>query len=90
MVKTVRKAEKAVGKVSYEPTKKQIEGRVFSRSLYVVENIKKGDIITENNVKSIRPGYGLHPMYLSKIIGKKSICDIAKGERFNFDLIEKF
>jgi pseudaminic acid synthase len=54
MVKAVREAEKAVGQVSYEPTEKQIKGRAFSRSLYVVKDIKKGEIISEENVRSIR------------------------------------
>lgn len=83
MVKAVREAEKAVGQVSYEPTQKQIKGRAFSRSLYVVKDIKKGEIISEENVRSIRPGFGLHPKHLSRLIGKKSLNDYQKGERLN-------
>ena len=89
MVKAVREAEKAVGVVSYEPTEKQIKGRVFSRSLYVIKDIKKGEIITEENVRSIRPGFGLHPKYLDRILGQKSIVNLNKGMRFNLNYINK-
>lgn len=88
MVKSVRQAEKAIGKVNYELTDKQHESRKFSRSLYVVKNVKKGDYISKNNVKSIRPGYGLHPKYLSKIIGKKYKVDARKGDRLQLDMID--
>ena len=83
MVKAVREAEKAVGKVSYELTEKQIKGKEFSRSLYVVKDIKKGDIITEENVKSIRPGFGMHPKFLKDFIGKPFQRDFNFGDQFN-------
>lgn len=79
MVKAVREAEKSIGKVDYELTKKQIEGRDFSRSLYVVKDIKAGEAITEENVKSIRPGFGLHPKYLKEILGKKTNKKLERG-----------
>jgi len=82
MAKAVRDAEKAIGEVSYEPTKKQIEGRAFSRSLYVVKDVKKGDIITEDNVRSIRPGFGLHPKHLKEYLGKPSHRAYSAGSRF--------
>jgi pseudaminic acid synthase len=82
MVKAVREAEKAVGIVSYEPTEKQLKGRAFSRSLYVVNDIKKGEVITEENVRSIRPGFGMHPKFFHKILGSKAHRDYKKGERF--------
>tara|TARA_B100001093_G_scaffold296355_1_gene282562 strand:- start:425 stop:1489 length:1065 start_codon:yes stop_codon:yes gene_type:complete len=88
MVKSIREAEKSIGKINFELTKKQKKGRNFSRSLYVVEDVKKGDIITEKNVKSIRPGFGLHPKYLPEILGGKFVKDTEKGERFNLNLIE--
>lgn len=88
MVKAVREAEAAIGVVDYTLTEKQAEGKDFSRSLYVVEDIKTGEIITERNVRSIRPGFGLHPKYYSEILGKKAIVDIEKGSRFVFQLIE--
>ena len=79
MVRDVRMAEAAVGKVSYELTEKQMSGRCFARSLYVAENMKAGDIITEKNVRSVRPGYGLHPMLFSEILGKRVKTDLRKG-----------
>jgi len=81
MVIAVREAEKAVGKVSYELTEKQIKGKDFSRSLYVVRDIKKGEVITEDNVRSIRPGFGLHPKHLAEVLGKLASKDIERGCR---------
>ena len=88
MVNSVRQAESAIGKVDYTLSEKQKISRAHSRSLYVVTNIKAGDIFTEENVKSIRPGFGLHPKFYKEILGKKAILDIEKGTRFSFDLIE--
>jgi pseudaminic acid synthase len=88
MVKAIREAEKAIGVVDYTLTEKQAKGKDFSRSLYVVQDIKAGEIITKENVRSIRPGFGLHPKYYNEILGKKAIVDIEKGSRFVFQLIE--
>ena len=87
MVKDIRTVESAIGQVNYEPTDKMKAGRAFSRSLYVAENMKKGEVITEINVRSVRPGYGLHPKYLPEILGKKVNRDIEKGTRFTFELL---
>ena len=81
MVKAVRDAELAIGIVDYTLTEKQISGRNFSRSLYVTEDIEKGELITELNVRSIRPGFGMHPKYLPEILGKKACSNLKKGER---------
>lgn len=83
MVKAVRDAEKAIGTIDYNLTQKQIDGRVFTRSLYAVEDIAEGEIITENNVKSVRPGFGAHPKELKNIIGKPSQRNFQKGDRFS-------
>jgi pseudaminic acid synthase len=88
MVEAIREVEKALGKVSYELTKKMKKGREFSRSLFVVKDVKAGEVFTEENVKSIRPGYGLHPKFLKDIIGKKARKDIRKGTPLGWDLIE--
>lgn len=88
MVKAVRKAERAIGIVNYELNEKQIKAKDFSRSLYVVDKIKAGQLITEKNVRSIRPGFGLHPKYLESILGKKAIKDLEKGDAFSKDMIE--
>lgn len=82
MVKAVREAEKAIGKVDYTPTEKQIKGRAFSRSLYVVKDIKKGELITEEHVRSIRPGYGGHPKHYKDFIGTIAPKNLKKGSRF--------
>lgn len=87
MVDSIRKVEKALGKVSYELSPKIQKSREFSRSLFVVEDIKKGEIITENNVKSIRPAFGLSPKFLPEILGKKSKVDIKRGIPFSWDFI---
>jgi pseudaminic acid synthase len=87
MVKSVREAEKSVGVVNYHLTDKQEKGKDFSRSLYVVENIIAGELFTEKNIRSIRPGFGLHPKYFSQILGKKATTDISKGSRLNLNMV---
>ncbi len=84
MVKAVREAEKAIGVVDYTLTEKQKQGRDFSRSLYVVEDIKAGEVITSKNVRSIRPGFGIHPKYLKEILGREVKMDLEKGIALEF------
>lgn len=84
MVKAVREAESAIGKVDYTLTEKQRKGKAFSRSLYIVENIKKGEILTNENVKSIRPGFGLHPKFLKDILGKSVSDNLERGDRLDY------
>ncbi|MBO5627799.1 MAG: pseudaminic acid synthase [Aeriscardovia sp.] len=87
MVENVRNVEKALGSVNYPTDPSKIEGRGGCRSLYVAENVKAGDVITEKNVRSVRPGYGLHPKYLPEILGKKVNRDLERGDRFSMDFI---
>lgn len=87
MVKAVREAESAIGVVDYTLTEKQAKGRDFSRSLYVSENIKAGEVITKFNVRSVRPGFGLHPKYLNDILGKVIIIDLKKGDPLKLEYI---
>ena len=89
MVKSIREAELAIGKVDYALTEKQKKGKEFSRSLYVVQDAIAGEIITEAKVRSIRPGFGLHPKYLNAILGKRFNREVKKGERFTIELIVK-
>ncbi|MBK5209059.1 MAG: pseudaminic acid synthase [Flavobacteriaceae bacterium] len=81
MVKAVREAEKAIGVVDYTLTDKQVKGKDYCRSLYIVENIKAGEAVTEKNIRSIRPGFGMHPKHYNKIIGQKFNQDLEKGSR---------
>jgi len=89
MVENVRNVEKALGSVCYPTDPSKIDGRGGCRSLYVAEDMKAGDIVTEKNVKSVRPGYGLHPKYLPEILGKRVNRDLEKGERFYLSFIEQ-
>jgi len=88
MVRAVREVEKAMGRVSYELTERQKRSRQFARSLFVVRDIKKGEILTEEKVRSIRPGCGLHPKYLKDVVGKKAKFDIEAGTPLSWDMIE--
>lgn len=87
LVDNVRVVEKSLGKVSYEMTPKIIKNREFSRSLFVVEDMKAGEIFTERNLRSIRPGFGLHTRYLSIVLGKKAHTDIKRGTPLKFEMI---
>ena len=88
MVKAIREAEVAVGTTSYELSPKQVAGKDFSRSLYVAEAINKGEIITESSIRSVRPGFSLHPKHLPEILGKKATRDLKKGERISLSDFE--
>ena len=88
MVDSIRNVEKALGDVNYELSDKIKSNRDFSRSLFVVEDMGKGDIITLDNVRSIRPGFGLHPKFLNKILGKKVNKDLNKGTPFELKFID--
>ncbi len=88
MVDDIRMVEKALGKVCYELTYKQKKSREHSRSLFVVQDMKQGDIITPENVRSIRPAFGMHTKYYEEILGKTVNQDIEKGTPMSFDLIE--
>lgn len=79
MVETIRTVEKAVGEPSYGPSEGEKNSLVFRRSLFVVEEMKSGEEFTEKNVRSIRPGYGLHTRHLDEVIGKRASQDIARG-----------
>lgn len=88
MVRSVREAEVAVGEIDYELTEKQQKGRDFSRSLYIVKDVKKGDFVTQENVRSIRPGFGMHPKFLKNILNQKFRFDLEEGTALDFKLIE--
>lgn len=89
MVTAVREAEMAIGNVDYSLQGKQVSGREFARSLYIVRDSLQGELITEENVRSVRPGYGMHPKYLKDIVGKKFSRAVQKGERMSPDLVSE-
>jgi len=84
MIKAIRDTEKLLGKVDYSMTEKKKKSRQFSRSLYVAKDIKKGEKFTEENIRSVRPGYGMHPKYLSNILGEIADRDYVFGDRFEY------
>lgn len=80
MVEAVREAESALGNGSLELNEKTLKNRTFARSLYASKGIKKGEIFSEENVKSVRPSFGLHPKFYQEILGKKATRDIEFGD----------
>ncbi|SNS56227.1 N-acetylneuraminate synthase [Ekhidna lutea] len=88
MVVAVREAKNAIGSIDYKLTPKQEKGRDFSRSLYIVNDIKKGELFTPSNVRSIRPGFGLHPKYYNQIIGKRANEDLKRGKPLSLSFIQ--
>lgn len=87
LVAAIRNVEKALGTARYETDTRRIKGRQFARSLYIAEDMKAGEVLTETNLRSIRPGYGLHPKYLGDCLGKPVNRDLKKGTRFTLDLL---
>ena len=85
MVNAVREAEKALGVVDYRLTEKQQKGKDFSRSLYVVADVEEGEVFTEKNIRSIRPGYGMHPRFYREILGKMAKHRMEGGDRLSLD-----
>jgi pseudaminic acid synthase len=87
MVEAVRTAEKASGAVSYEATDHEVISRVFRRSLFVVKDMRAGEVFTQENLRSIRPGHGLHPRYLETVCGRRAVSAIERGTPLSWDLI---
>ena len=87
LVKDIRDVERALGRITYNLTEKTMRNKGYGRSLYCVKNIKAGEILTEDNIRSIRPGYGLEPKYLAVFIGKRAKNDIEAGTALSFDLL---
>lgn len=87
MVEAIRTVEKALGEVRYEVGEREAASRVFRRSLFVVKDMKAGEVFTEENVRSIRPGYGLPPKFLKEVLGHRATCDIRRGTPLKWELI---
>ncbi|MCX6809794.1 MAG: pseudaminic acid synthase [Candidatus Berkelbacteria bacterium] len=88
MVLSIRDTEKALGKVTYELSKNSQKSRELSRSLFVVEDVKQGEKFTAENIRSIRPGFGLAPKFLDQILGKKAKTFLSKGTPLSWKLID--
>jgi pseudaminic acid synthase len=87
MVKDIRDAERAIGKESYAISEREGHSRVFRRSIFVVKDIKKGEAFTEENIRVIRPGYGLAPKYYENILGKRAVADVERGTPLEWSMI---
>ncbi len=88
MVFRVREAEKIAGGIRYGAFGGQEKSKIFRRSLFVVKDIRKGEKFSEDNLKSIRPGYGLPVKYYREILGKRAVFDILRGTPLSFDMVE--
>lgn len=89
LVENIRMTEKAIGRVCYGLTGEEKNNKVFRRSLFAVKDIKKEEIFTEENIRSIRPGHGLHTRYLKEIIGKRALKDIKKGLPLSWKIVSE-
>ena len=87
MVEAVRTAEKALGSVQFGAGPRETNSLKFRRSLFVVEDMKKGEFFTKQNVRSIRPADGLHPRHLNEVLGKRAACDVERGTPLGWALV---
>ena len=87
LVAETKRAWQALGKVSYGPTEKEKKSLIFRRSLYVAQDMKKGDILTKENLRAIRPGLGLPPKYYDVLLGKSVNRDIKRGTAVSWELV---
>ena len=88
MVRKIRETEAAMGRISYELSEKTLSNRRFSRSLFIVRDIKKGDVLTTENLRSIRPAGGLAPLYIDKLLGKVVNRDIERGTPMKMEYVD--
>jgi sialic acid synthase SpsE len=86
MIDSIRTVEKTVGEITYAGVNSESSSKRFRRSLFVVEDVKKGDILTDKNVRSIRPSNGLHTRFYDEAIGKTAAQDIEKGTPLSWNL----
>jgi pseudaminic acid synthase len=89
MVEAVRTAEKTLGSVQFAPGPREANSRKFRRSLFVVEDMKKGELFTRMNVRSIRPSDGLHPRHFTEVLGKLAACDVERGTPLSWALVAR-
>ena len=89
MVEAIRTAERAMGQVHYGVSEREATSKVFRRSLFVVQDIAMGEVFTEANVRSIRPGHGLAPKHLSEVLGRYATHDIERGTPVSWEMVER-
>ena len=89
MVADIRQAEKAIGWVKYGPSEQEKKNLQFRRSVFCVKDIKKGEKLTEDNIRIIRPGYGLQPKYFKEVLGQTALTDMKRGTPLAFEMIGK-
>jgi sialic acid synthase SpsE len=87
MVEAIRITEKSIGQVSYQPTKSEMASRTLRRSLFVVRDIKADEIFTDKNVRSVRPGHGLHTRYFEMVLGRRAAIDIKRGTPLKWEFV---
>jgi pseudaminic acid synthase len=88
MVESIRAAEKALGRVTYTLTEKRLASRYFARSLFVVKDVAEGETFTEANVRSIRPGVGMEPKFLARVLGGRARRSLERGTPLTWGDIE--
>lgn len=88
-VDSIRVVEKALGQVHFGFSPNEESSRVFRRSLFVVENVERGELFTAKNIQSIRPGHGLHTRHLEEIIGQRAARDIERGTPLSWELVDR-
>ena len=87
MVEAIRTAEKALGEVNYKVSEQEAKSRIYRRSLFVVKDMKTGEVFTKENVRSIRPGHGLPPKHLKDVLGRHAEKDVSRGTPLSWDLV---
>ncbi|ADV43926.1 pseudaminic acid synthase [Bacteroides helcogenes] len=88
MIESIRNVEKSIGKVDYTLSERTLKNRDFAKSLFVVADVKEGDVLTEDNVKAIRPFNGILPKYLKDVLGKTFVKSVERGTPLSFDLLK--
>jgi N-acetylneuraminate synthase len=89
MVEQIRIAEQALGAISYQVAESENRNRQFRRSLFVVKDVIAGDLFDESNVRSIRPGHGMHTRHLAEILGRRAVVDIPRGTPLSWELVQR-
>jgi len=88
MVKAVRNTEKALGRVQFQVTEKEKAGQIFRKSIFVSKDIAEGERFTEENIRCVRPGYGIHTRHYATVLNKVSSADLKAGTPLSFNYIK--